>query len=60
MEGRFLGCQTQQRAPEQGVPGWPVDKRIGLALSISLEEPIAGRFDPRSAPMKTRWETACE
>lgn len=46
--------------PTLGVPRWPVDKGMGVALCIGLEEPITGQFWTRTAPIKTRWETACE
>ncbi len=32
---------------------------MGVALSISLEEPISAHVRPYTVPMETRWET-CE
>ena len=33
----------------RGVPGGPVDKGVGVALRVSLEEPIGSWFDLRAA-----------
>lgn len=40
-----------------GVPRGPVDEGVGVALSISLEEPISAHYRPRTVPMETQQET---
>lgn len=49
----ILGWDTTS----MGVPWGPVDERIGVTLSISLEEPISAQVCPCTIPMETQWET---
>lgn len=41
-----------------GIPRWPVDEGLGVALSINLEEPISALVCPHAVLTQTRWETS--
>lgn len=41
-----------------GIPRWPVDERLGVALSINLEGPISGLVGPHTVLTEAHWETS--
>lgn len=49
---------VQKHKTSLGIPRWPVDEGMGVALCINLEEPIRALAFPHAVLTETRWETS--
>lgn len=58
--GSTFGAEAtaQKHKTSLGIPRWPVDEGMGVALSINVEEPISAPVCPHAVLTETRWETS--